>query len=118
MAQLRQDYPDFVKRETEILIVSPEDAETVRGFWQDQKMPMVGLADPGHETAGQYGQEVSLIKLGRMPSLVILDRSGIVRFEHHAAHMAHFPENGHLLAVLDGLNTEWAGRPAENRMGA
>lgn len=104
MTQLRQDYDKFTAKDTEVLVISPEDGETVAGFWRDQALPMIGMADPGHEVASRYGQEVNLLKLGRMPSIVVLDRSGTVRFEHRALHMADFPSNEKLLALLDELN--------------
>ena len=108
MAQLRQEYQGFTERDTEVLVVSPEDGETVRGFWQEQDMPMVGLADPGHEVAARYGQEVNLLKLGRMPTMVLLDRDGKVRYEHRALHMADYPANAKLFALLDQINAERA----------
>ena len=50
--------------------------------------------------------EVNLLKLGRMPALVILDRAGVVRHEHHANSMMDTAKNN-VLAVLDRLNAEW-----------
>jgi peroxiredoxin Q/BCP len=108
MAQLRQDYSQFVARDTEVLIVSPEDAPTVAGFWRAQAMPMPGLVDPGHEIANRYGQQVKLLKLGRLPSMVILDRDGAVRFEHQGANMQDIPQNRDVLALLDELNRKWS----------
>jgi thioredoxin-dependent peroxiredoxin len=109
MAQLRQDYREFVVRNTEVLIVSPEDAPEVVEFWREQAMPMPGLVDPGHEVANQYGQEVKLLQLGRLPSMVVLDRSGAVRFEHRGGSMMDIPPNQKILALLDELNREWDG---------
>lgn len=108
MAQLRQDYKAFVVRNTEVLVVSPEDAPQVAEFWHKEQMPMPGLVDPGHEVANRYGQEVKLLQLGRLPSMVVLDRSGAVRFEHRGASMADIPPNKAILALLDELNGEWA----------
>ena len=54
-----------------------------------------------------FKQEVNLLKLGRMPALVILDRVGVVRHEHHANSMMDTAKNN-VLAVLDRLNAEWA----------
>lgn len=111
MAQLRQDYKEFVVRNAEVLVVSPEDAPQVVEFWRNEKMPMPGLVDPGHEVANQYGQEVKLLQLGRLPSMVVLDRSGAVRFEHRGGSMMDIPPNKKILALLDELNREWNGEP-------
>lgn len=115
MAQLRQDYKEFVVRNTEVLIVSPEETEQVMEFWTKETMPMPGLVDPGHEVANQYGQEVNLLKLGRMPSLVVLDRSGAVRYEHRGGSMMDIPENKKILALVDELNHEWDAQLAKER---
>jgi peroxiredoxin len=108
MAQLRQDYAQFVARDAEVIVISPEDMPEVAKFWGAESMPMPGLADPGHEVANRYGQEVNLLKLGRMPSLIILDHAGRVRYEHRANNMADIPDNRKLLAALDELNREAA----------
>ena len=55
-----------------------------------------------------FKQEVNLLKLGRMPALVILDRAGVLRCEHHANSMIDTAKNSDVLAVLDRLNAEWA----------
>ena len=90
-----------------MLIVSPEDAAEVAAFWSKEKMPMPGLVDPGHEVATEYGQQVKMLQLGRLPSMLVLDRSGAVRFEHRGGSMMDIPQNKNVLALLDELNHEW-----------
>jgi peroxiredoxin len=104
MAQLRQDYAQFTARDAEILVVSPEDKKAVQSFWLRERLPFPGLADPDHKVANLYGQEVSLLKLGRMPELAIVDRSGVIRYAHHASSMSDIPTSKTLLDVLDQLN--------------
>jgi peroxiredoxin Q/BCP len=116
MAQLRQDYKDFVVRNAEVLIVSPEDGPQVVAFWEKEQMPMPGLIDPGHEVASQYGQKVSLLQLGRLPTLLVLDRGGAIRYEHRGSSMMDIPQNKALLALLDQLNREWDAMPEAERV--
>ena len=104
MAQLRQDYAQFTARDTEILVISPEDKKAVQSYWQRERLPFPGLADPDHRVANLYGQEVSLLKLGRMPELAIVDRGGVIRYAHHASSMSDIPTSKTLLDVLDQLN--------------
>lgn len=106
MAQLRQDYAQFKARNAEILVVNPEGLAEVKSFAKSQGLPFPMLVDPGHEVANRYGQEVNLLKLGRMPALAVLDREGVVRHEHRGGSMADTPKNGDVLAVLDRLNAE------------
>ena len=108
MAQLRQDFAQFATRDAEILVVWPDDAKTVNDYCQKEKLPFTNLLDPGHEVANRYGQEVKLLKLGRMPAMAVLDRDGVVRYEHHANGMQDIPANIEILSLLDELNKQWA----------
>ncbi len=110
MAQLRQDYAQFVARGAEVVVVNPDDMADVRSFAQSQQLPFPMLVDPGHAVANAYGQEVNLLKLGRMPALVVLDRNSVVRHEHRGGSMMDTPKNSDILAVLDRLNAETLGR--------
>ena len=71
MAQLRQDYAQFVARNAEILVIWPDAPKAVEDYCQKEKLPFVNLLDPGHEVANEYGQQVKLLKLGRLPALVM-----------------------------------------------
>ena len=104
MAQLRQDYQQFVAREAEILVVGPEDQKAFQDYWQKENLPFVGLADPTHTVANRYGQEVKLFKMGRMPALMVIDKAGEVRFQHYGGAMSDIPPNRQVLAILDGIN--------------
>jgi len=104
MAQLRLDYEAFRSRGAEILVVGPDGPNAFRRFWEENQMPMVGLADPKHSVAGAYHQEVKLAKFGRMPALYVIDREGRIRFAHRAGSMSDIPENTEVLRVLDEVN--------------
>ena len=106
MAQLRQDYPEFVLRNTEIIAVGPEDTVSFAAWWKQHKMPFVGIADPEHQLADLYRQEVNLLKLGRMPAQFIVDRQGLIRYQHHSTAMWDIPSNQEILQYLDNLNQE------------
>ena len=64
MAQLRQDYPEFIARDIEIVVVGPEDAAAFTGYFGKESLPFVGLPDPKGSVLKLYGQEVNLFKLG------------------------------------------------------
>ena len=64
----------------------------------------MGLADPTHTVAKRYGQEVKLLKLGRMPALMVVDKAGQVVHSHYGTSMSDIPTSGAILAVLDELN--------------
>ena len=106
MAQLRQDYSEFVKRGAQVVVVGPEDAKAFERYWREHDLPFVGLPDPKASVLRQYGQEVNLFKLGRMPAQVIVDRNGIVRFVHYGHSMSDIPDNAEVLSLLDQFNSE------------
>ena len=106
MAQLRHAYEEFVKRDTEIIVVGPDLPQMFQAYWAREKLPFVGLADPHHTVADRYGQEVKILKWGRMPALMILDRQGRVRMAHYADSMKDYPPLKAMYAILDGLRDE------------
>lgn len=104
MAQLRQDFAEFEKRQTVILVAGPEDAEGFKAYWSQHNLPFIGLPDPRASVLKLYGQEVNLFKLGRMPAQVIVDRQGVARYAHYGHSMSDIPENSELFEILDELN--------------
>ncbi len=104
MAQLRQDYHEFVKRQVKVIVVGPEDAKAFSAYWKKHDLPFIGLPDPSASVLKLYGQEVNLFKLGRMPAQVIIDKDGTVRFVHYGHSMSDIPENSEVLDLLDQLS--------------
>jgi peroxiredoxin len=106
MAQLRHDYSIFKDLQTEILVIGPEEELPFQTYWKTEKMPMPGLADPQHIIAAKYRQEVKILKMGRMPALFIIDRAGLIRFQHYGQSMSDIPENKDVIDLFKKLNTE------------
>ncbi len=88
-----------------MLAVGPDSVTAFRAYWSSQKIPFVGLPDPGHRVATRYKQEVNIFKWGRMPLVTVLDANGMIRFAHYGASMSDIPSNQELLDVIDQLNT-------------
>jgi len=103
MAQLRQDYQEFIKRQAEVIILGPEEPQAFAAYWEKHNLPFIGLPDPKASVLKLYGQEVNLFKLGRMPAQVIVDKTGVARFVHYGHSMSDIPENAELFAILDEL---------------
>ncbi len=104
MAQLRQDYSQFVARDVEVVVAGPEDAKAFAEYFRKESLPFIGLPDPKANVLKLYGQEVNLFKLGRMPAQVLIDKAGIARYVHYGHSMSDIPENKELLALADELN--------------
>ena len=108
MAQLRQDYDQFVARDAEVLVIGPDGPRAFMRTWQQEDFQFPGLADPQHTIANLYHQEVNLLKLGRMPAVLVVDKQGQIRFEHYGESMSDIPLNQEILGVLDELNLDRA----------
>ena len=104
MAQLRQDYSQFVARDIEVVVVGPEDTEPFATYFAEHSLPFIGLPDPNASVLKLYGQEVSLFKLGRMPAQVLIDKAGVARYVHYGHNMSDIPANEELLALGDEIN--------------
>ena len=66
-------------------------------------MPFPGCADIGSKVADTYQQEVNILKLGRMPVEIIIDRTRIIRYLHYGELMSDIPQIQQLLEVIDTL---------------
>jgi len=108
MAQLRRDYPKFVKRDAVVIAIGPESEEAFTHWWLEHKMPFTGIPDPKHSIANLYGQQVKLLRLGRMPEVVVVDKQGNMRLKHLGRAMSNIPGNKEVVALLDELNGEGA----------
>jgi peroxiredoxin len=108
MAQLRQDYAQFVARDIEVVVVGPEDAHAFAEYFRKESLPFTGQPDPKASVLKLYGQEVSLFKLGRMPAQVLIDKAGVARYVHYGHNMSDIPKNEELLALGDEINAQAA----------
>ena len=104
MAQLRQDFAEFEKRNTDILVIGPEDAAGFKRYFTENSLPFIGLPDPTHSVLKTYGQEIKLFKFGRMPAQVLVDRLGLARFVHYGHDMTDIPLNSEMLGLIDQMN--------------
>jgi peroxiredoxin len=104
MAQLRQDYEQFQLRNSEIIVVGPEDQRAFHRYWDRESLPFIGVPDSKHTVANLYGQQVKLLKLGRLPAMIIIDKAGEIRYRHYGDSMQDIPDNKVILDLIDKLN--------------
>ena len=104
MAQLRQDFAEFEKRDTTILVIGPENAAAFARYFSEHDLPFTGLPDPAHTVLDLYGQQINLFKFGRMPAQVLVDKAGMARFIHYGHAMSDIPSNAEMLALIDEIN--------------
>jgi peroxiredoxin Q/BCP len=102
---MRDEYDQFTRRGAEILAVGPDGPGVFRLYWEEEKLPFIGLPDPDHLTAQRYKQEVNIFKWGRMPLVTVIDGQGLIRYAHYGSSMSDIPQNKTLLEVIDEINT-------------
>jgi peroxiredoxin Q/BCP len=104
MAQLRQDFAEFDKRATTILVVGPENAAAFARYFSEHDLPFTGLPDPAHTVLELYSQQIKLFKFGRMPAQLLVDKAGMARYVHYGQDMTDIPTNDEMLALIDKIN--------------
>jgi peroxiredoxin len=110
LTQLRWDAPAFESRRAVILAITPDRPEQVRSYWEREQLPYPGFADPDHRVASLYRQSVDLFGQGRLPSVVMVDRRGEIRYRYDGTSAPDLPSSETLLGELDRINREDAAR--------
>jgi len=101
MAQLRRDYDRFQAVDTAVVVIGPDNARAFQTFWTRQALPFIGLPDPAHRVSSQYGQQVRLLRLGRLPAQIVVGKGGLIRYTHYGNNsMRDISDNGKLLSLL------------------
>jgi len=60
--------------------------------------------DESKKVVEMLKQEVRLIKFGRMPGLLVIDKEGIIQYAYYSENMHDIPENDEILEVLKTIN--------------
>jgi peroxiredoxin len=59
--------------------------------------------DPSKKVPKMLNQEIKLLKFGRMPGLLILDKAGVIQYAYYGDNMSDIPENKILFEVLEKI---------------
>lgn len=86
--------------------VGPEKQDVFAHFWEKNEMPFMGLPDPEQKVLKLYGQEVSKLKLGRLPAQMIIDKEGVLRYVHYGQSMSDVGDLEEILELTQSLNKE------------
>jgi len=104
LAQLRQDYPAFIERNAEIIVITQDGTHTIKRYWQENDIHFNGVTDYKSKVAEAYHQPVDAFDLGKLPAVFIVDKGGTIRYMHYGETMSDIPANQDLLIVLDHIN--------------
>jgi len=101
---MRDHYSKFISRGAEIVAVGPDGTGTFQRYWENEKIPYIGLPDTEKKVLRLYKQEVNIFKLGRMPLNCVVDIDGRIRYVHFGSSMSDIPDNETFLHVIDQIN--------------
>ena len=100
MMQLHQDYNKFVENNTVIVVIGPEKADSFKAYWEENNFKFYGVPDPKQSVLKLFEQEVNILKLGRMPAQILVDKKGVVRYLHYGNSMKDISDNLELLDII------------------
>ena len=100
---MRDDYQQFVEAGVSIVVVGRHTAEEMTTYWKENKLPYTGIPDPDARLSKLYQQQWKALKLGLMPALFILEKTGKISFVHYSSGMSDIPENKTVLDELEKL---------------
>lgn len=103
MMQLHQDYVKFAEKDTVIVAIGPEKAINFKNYWEENNYKFYGIPDETQSVLKLYGQKVSLLKLGRMPGQMLVDKAGMLRYVHYGNSMKDIPENSEIFELIDAM---------------
>lgn len=99
MAQLRHDYQKFTALDTEVLVVVPNGPKLIERHINKHETPYPILSDKGSKAAAQYFQVKQFFSAGT-PTVLLIDKTGKIRYAHYATSLIEEPDNEEPLAVL------------------
>jgi len=100
---LHEEAGKFAAAGAQILITGPDPREKFAAYWAEKSLPFPCLPDPDHKVAKLFRQRWRLFSFGRMPSVVVLDKSGRIRARHDSRQMWDIPTNKEVLEVVSKL---------------
>ncbi len=100
MMQLHQDINKFEEKKMRVVVVCPDKLKTIEKFLGKNELAFDLVADSDHFLAEKYGQEIKILKLGRMPSQLVLDKDENIVFKHYAKSMRDIVDNDTILASV------------------
>ena len=97
---MKQDYNKFVSKKASVVVITPHDAEKTSKYFLENSLPFYGIPDPEHKVADLYKQQWKLTKLGLMPALFIIGRTGKIIFSYYSKNMKDIPANNTIIDLL------------------
>ncbi len=100
MMRLHRDVEMLKAKGIKLLVVCPEDEKGVEKFTKDFDFGFDFVADHKHTLADKYNQQVKILKFGRMPAQIVLNKDLEVVYSHYAKNMKDIVEEREIFSEL------------------
>ena len=85
-----------------ILVDKQKNAIKMEQKYAKEKFPI--FYDENKDVVKRLHQEFKILKFGRMPALLIVDKEGVIKFAYYSNSMSDILKNKELFKVLENLN--------------
>lgn len=106
IVRLAKEIEKFEQLNTEIYAITADRFENARRLelrYAKRKFPI--FFDRTREVVKLLHQEVWILRLGRMPAILILDKKGIVQWAYYGDSMRDIPSNKTLFEVIEKISS-------------
>jgi peroxiredoxin Q/BCP len=100
LENLKRDCQGFQDLNAEVVAVGQHSRGEFACFWEKERLPFIGLPDVNEKVAKLYRQKIVFQKLGRLPAIFIINRSGYVVYANYCPDVHSIPGNEILLRIL------------------
>ncbi len=101
---LGRDYEKFQQLDTALYPILVDNVDNAKELERKYAKKYPIYYDEQEKVAKMLNQESKILKLGRMPGLLIVDKQGIIQYAYYGDSMSDIPENPELLEVINNLN--------------
>ncbi|MCP4763534.1 MAG: peroxiredoxin family protein [archaeon] len=101
---LARDFEKFKATNTVIISIladKMENAKILEDGYAKNKFPI--HYDIENKVGKMLKQETKILKMGRMPALLIVDKEGVIRYTYHSSSMSDIPKNEEVFDILKDL---------------
>ena len=102
--RLARDLEKFEALDSELFSITADRYENARRLelrYAKEKFPI--YFDRKREVVRLLQQEVKILRLGRLPAVLIIDKEGVIRWAYYGDSLRDIPRNATLLEVLEKL---------------
>ncbi|HUX99367.1 MAG TPA: redoxin domain-containing protein [Candidatus Deferrimicrobium sp.] len=103
--RLAKDIEKFRELNTELYVITADRFENARRLelqYAKEKFPV--YFDKTHEVVRLLKQEVKVLRLGRLPAILIIDKQSIIRWAYYGDALHDIPSNKTIFEELEKLS--------------